>query len=78
MLVEIRGEAFDLTSFAPYHEPGSAVIPLVRSPTLNSHPHVLIPAFTPCRKRLRSTVVSTLLPSSPSGSVGRRLQIDGF
>ncbi|KAL8293373.1 hypothetical protein RQP46_000074 [Phenoliferia psychrophenolica] len=28
MLVAIRGEAFDLSSFAKYHEPGSAVIPL--------------------------------------------------
>lgn len=29
MLVEIRGEVFDLTSFAPIHQPGNAVIPLV-------------------------------------------------
>ncbi|KAM0754954.1 translation initiation factor IF-2 [Meredithblackwellia eburnea MCA 4105] len=28
MLVAIRGEAFDLTTFAPHHDPGSAVIPL--------------------------------------------------
>lgn len=29
MLVSIRGEAFDLTSFANLHQPGSSVIPLV-------------------------------------------------
>ncbi|GAA5852425.1 hypothetical protein JCM9279_001197 [Rhodotorula babjevae] len=27
MLVAIRGEVFDLTSFAPHHQPGSSVIP---------------------------------------------------
>lgn len=31
MLVAIRGEVFDLTSFAPRHQPGTAVIPIVRS-----------------------------------------------
>lgn len=30
MLVAIRGEVFDLTSFAPHHQPGSSVIPTVR------------------------------------------------
>ena len=29
MLVAIRGEAFDLSSFAPLHLPGNSVIPIV-------------------------------------------------
>lgn len=37
MLVAIRGEVFDLTSFAPLHQPGISVIPLVSAACVQAH-----------------------------------------
>lgn len=52
MLVSIRGEVFDFTSFAPHHLPGPSVIPTVRfSSTICARGTKLIPS-----RRLQTTI----------------------
>ena len=66
MLVAIRGEAFDLTKFAPLHLPGNNVIPLVRPISLLRVTLTDVVLFRSAPSR--GTEESTRPPSSPSKS----------
>lgn len=52
MLVAIRGEVFDFTSFVPHHVPGNAVVPTVRSPLLSSSSLTVLTALSPAQKTI--------------------------